>query len=127
MKISEKKIEDAKRGSNLDAGVKTFSFQVLGLSYYNFQNNQCYDLDRKNVAKSWVKSSYNPSVSDNNSEFNFDVAVMAEEGPSGTLCAVYGLFPVAAEDDKFFIQNDLLVKFKSGQEPITNENCATML
>jgi len=51
--------------------------QILGKSFYNFQNNHCYDLDMKNAAKGWVKSSYDPSVRDNNSEFTFDVAVMA--------------------------------------------------
>lgn len=103
VKISEKVIEEDKRGDNLDSAIKTFTVEIFGMSYYNYNNNMCYDLDRKNVAKSYVTSSYTPSVSDNNSQFTFDVAVMAHEGPSGTMCAVYGVFPVPTEDDKFFI------------------------
>lgn len=123
VKVAEKKIEDSKRGSNLAAGVKTFSVQVLGLSYNNFQTNQCYDLDRKNVAKNGVKSSYNPSVSDNNSEFNFDIAVIAEETVSGSMCVVYGLTAVAQDEEKYSVQNDMFVKFRKDGEAITNDNC----
>lgn len=126
-KVSQKKIDENKRGGNLAPGVKTFSVQVFGLSNYNFHNNQCYDLDRKNVLKSWVKSSYNPSVPDSNSEFNFDVAVMAQEFPSGTMCAVYGLFAVPQEEENYFMQNDLLVKFKKESDPVTNDSCGALL
>lgn len=127
VKVTEKKIDETKRGNNLPAGIKTYSLQVLGLAHQNFQNNQCYDLDRKNVAKSWVKSSFNPSVSDNNSEFNFDVAVIAEENNGGSLCVVYGLVAVPQDAEQYSIQNDMLLKFKKKGEAITNENCGQLL
>lgn len=87
-------MDKAKRGENFPEGLKAFSIQMNAFSSYNFQNNQCYDLDRKNVLKGWVKSTFNAGVRDNNSGFTFDVAVMAQEGPSGTLCALYALMSV---------------------------------
>jgi hypothetical protein len=43
------------------------------------------------------------------------------------MCAVYGLVSVPQENDKYIIQNDLLVKFKKGSDPITNDNCGAIL
>lgn len=103
VKITEKVIEEAQRGDNIGSGVKAYSFQVLGLSYYNFHNHQCYDIDRKYSMKSFVETAYTPSASDNNSEFKFDVAVMAQEGPTGTMCAVYAIFAVPSDDNKYSI------------------------
>lgn len=36
--VTEKIIEEAKMGDNIVAGIKAFSLQIFGLSYYNFGN-----------------------------------------------------------------------------------------
>jgi hypothetical protein len=52
---------------------------VLGFSSCNYLNNQCYDLDRKNVAKGFTTSTFNIQFKDNNVGFTFQAAVKAEE------------------------------------------------
>jgi hypothetical protein len=66
-------------------------------------------------------------VSDNNSEFTFDVAVVAEENLGGSMCVVYGLVAVPQNAEQYIIQNDMLIKFKKTGQAITNDNCGQLL
>ena len=51
--IEEKKVDAGQKGDNLAEDVKLYSFKVYGQSYYNYNNNNCYDLDMKHVARSF--------------------------------------------------------------------------
>lgn len=65
MGIEEKKIDESQKGDNLGTDMKVYSFKVYGQSYYNYNNNHCYDLDMKHVARAFTKSTFTSNFDNN--------------------------------------------------------------
>lgn len=113
--------------------MKLFSVDAKAFTPSAYVSNQCYDLDRKNLQKSFVKGVFTPDVTDNNVQFVFQVGIKAEEdkpqGKMGTHCAIYSVLErEEGSDKKYYVQNDMVMKFKLGADlPVTDENCSKTL
>lgn len=130
--ITPVEVTEAQKGFNLGS-MKLFSVEANAFTPSAYMANHCYDMDRKNLQKSFVKGSFTPEVTDNNVQFAFKVGVKAEEdkpqGKMGTHCAIYSVYELEDKSGKkYFVQNDMVMKFKFGDSlPVTDENCSKTL
>lgn len=126
-------VAESSKGDNMN-NAKLFSISSKAFSFSAFVANYCYDMDRKNLMKGFVQTTFVPGVTDNNVLFAFEVAVRAEEdrpqGKVGTHCAVYSVYNRGNQegsDKKYYVQNDLVMKFKPDDGSVTDEQCAKIL